>query len=238
MVPNPGAVHRHIRQREVRMVEDIEELRAELQVDSLADPRRLHHGEIGRVRARPDHRIASRVAKRAGRRRHECRRIEPGVRPLGSVVGVAHHVGPVVARFAASARARAVPEGSDRQTAAQRVDAAQLPACGQPPGPLVQHVGEDVEIVDEVHREPLALVEAGSRLFGARIETVLRQRDAGRAGAEAVGGIVDGVRPDMRSEQRQALGEAPAQHNLQRVVIGIGGGLQLIDAGELRIDAY
>ena len=101
-------------------------------------------------------------------------------------------------------------------------------------GHCVQHVREDIQIVDEVHREALALVKTGRGLFGARIEAVLRQGDSGGAGAESVGGIVDGMRPDMGCEQRQALGEAPAQNSLQSVVVGVGGGFQLINAGELR----
>src|SRR6266849_2197922 len=69
-----------------------------------------------------------------------------------------------------------------------------------------------------------------------RIEADLGQGHTGCARTEPIGSIVNGMRPDMRNEQRQALGEAAAQENLQSVVAGIGGRLQSINASELRID--
>src|SRR5258708_39824979 len=58
-----GTVHSRVRQPEVRVTEDVEKLRAELQVDAFVDPRQFHHGEISAVVARTDNGIASGVAE-------------------------------------------------------------------------------------------------------------------------------------------------------------------------------
>src|SRR5436190_21678957 len=41
-----GAVDRHVGQREIGVIQEVEELRTELQLESLVDARRLNNGEV------------------------------------------------------------------------------------------------------------------------------------------------------------------------------------------------
>ncbi len=60
-----GAINLHIGQTEVRMIEDIEELCAELQRNSFIDPRVLVNREVEHIKARPDDDVPSSVAETA-----------------------------------------------------------------------------------------------------------------------------------------------------------------------------
>ena len=96
-------------------------------------------------------------------------------------------------------------------------------------------MGQKLQIVDEIQREPMALVKTGDCLLGTDIKAVLRQGDTGRTRTEPVGSIVNGMRPDMRDEQSQPFRESAAEENLQSVIPCIGRRLQLINASKLRI---
>ena len=83
-----GTVDGHVRQREIRMVEDIEELGAELQVHALADPRRLQHRKIRQVGARADHGVPSGVAKGSRRSGHEAAVLNQASQRFGPSFGL------------------------------------------------------------------------------------------------------------------------------------------------------
>src|SRR5215467_14614652 len=125
-----GAVDRYVGQGEVRMVEDIEQLPAELEMETFVDSCRLDNRQVCDVVSWADHGVAPGVAERSGRRRCKRGRIEPGIPALRALVGIADSIWPVVARFAASAGRSSVPEGRDRDSAADAIDAAQLPPLG------------------------------------------------------------------------------------------------------------
>ena len=60
-----ASVNLHIRQTEVRMIEDIEELGAELQRDSFVNPRVLVNREVQHIEARSYDDVSSSVAETA-----------------------------------------------------------------------------------------------------------------------------------------------------------------------------
>src|SRR5512135_554196 len=104
--PAPAAA-----QEELRMIEDIEELRSEVQVHPFAEREMLDKGQVGIYESRSGDRRAGRISQFARRRRHERAGIEPGGKRVhlcrtyaagvgGHVtrlIGIAHHIRPVEA---------------------------------------------------------------------------------------------------------------------------------------------
>src|SRR5215831_16772361 len=125
-----GAVDRYIGQGEVRMVQDIEELRAELQMETFVDACRLDDRQICAVVPWADHGIAPCIAEGSGRRGRKRGRVEPRIPTLRALVGIAHGIRPVITRFAASAGRSTVPEWRDRDPAADAIDATHFPPVG------------------------------------------------------------------------------------------------------------
>src|SRR5678816_1220869 len=85
-----------VRQIEVGMIQEIEKLRAQLQVDVFTQSRVLQQRHIHVLISRTIENVSSRVPKSARRRETECSGIEPAFRRAITQRRISHDVGPVV----------------------------------------------------------------------------------------------------------------------------------------------
>src|SRR5215207_554153 len=105
--PERGRAEEVVGQVQVRVVEEVEELRAQLQAHALAERSVLHERRVDVVITRPRHDVAPGVAERARRGEREGRRVEPLLRRARPGVRVADEVRAVVRAEAERRAARA-----------------------------------------------------------------------------------------------------------------------------------
>src|SRR5687767_3514725 len=78
------------------MIEEVEDLRAELQVQPLRQRRVLHQRRIHVLKTRTLENVAARVSKSSWRRERERRGVEPSFRRAVRNIRISHDVWPIV----------------------------------------------------------------------------------------------------------------------------------------------
>jgi hypothetical protein len=90
------ATHENIGQVEIRAIQDVERLEAELRIERLTDRGVLDYRDVDVLISRPGQDIAAGVPETAERRDRESRRVEPLLRGRIGELGIAQYIRPVV----------------------------------------------------------------------------------------------------------------------------------------------
>src|SRR5580693_5013874 len=204
-----------VRQPEVSVVENVEELRAELQALGLANRNVLECGEIPLFEAGSFDDVAAFIAELSGLRgRIEGLKgslVEPFLRSARAVIRIADEIRPVAGeagdlRGAALERDILGIVDSERRATHERGDAVQLPIAQDLLIPVLWMIPERNPPFVAEHK-PVARIEHGPAAFRREIKRVLCQvvlsRDALRSGASDIEGrnIVDGLRQSVGSQE-------------------------------------
>ena len=197
------------------MVEDVEELGAQLRLHPLGDLRRLLHRKIGVDEFRPEDRVAPQIAEgTVGRLRKSIRVQVPGVGvPVRqNRVHAGHDIRTLVVVVVASAVVVAV-HNQNRAARLRRHDEAELPSRLQP-------LGTKAQALDRVAGragKALPRVERRGTALSAQIEGILRQGSSGGE-LDGVTRVVEALAPGVVGKAAQAAPAARLQRGLQRVI--------------------
>src|SRR5271156_4096970 len=224
-----------VRQTEVRVIEDVEELRTELQALGFANGNVLEGREVPLLQAGALHDVAAFVAElaslRGGVELLECRGVEPFLRSVWTVVRVADHVWTIAGeagdfRSAALQRDVGVVVNGEWRAGHEGSDAVELPIAK---GMLIP----GLRMVPERHMpfvaddEAGARVEHGAAMFGSEVKgnlsAIVFAGEALGVGAGDVEGrnVVEGLGESVGGQEGEAVAKALFEAGLQRVVSGI-----------------
>ena len=237
-----------VRRAEVRVVEGVEHLPAELDPPPVAGREVLGQREVERRQAGPAH-DADAGGPEGLRRRAEGRervRVEPsGDRPLRfRQLGLADEVGPGPSFAADAEHRRAAKRRRQAEPALHGVDAGQLPAAEQGIGqrrPVVAVAAAPAErqLPDVARHEAMLDVELGQAALGLQVVAVLRLTE--RAGVESgptparrdvVRRLGQRLAPGVADERAEPVREPLLEPGLERVVAGVDAVLHPLDVAE------
>src|SRR5262249_52336700 len=202
---------------EVRMVEKVEELGAELRARGLADLRILDDRKINVVEARPDDHVASQTAE--ARDSHKDGGIEPTVY-VADDVNRTRNIGPERAGHTVD---HAVGGNDVDRVAALRLDyRSELPALDVP-------VAFDRQFINRAQDETVARVEVRQSAVTTQVVAVLHDHSLR---AERI--VVERLRERIGCVELQASRKALIRCQPHRVVTRGARALDLCDGAELR----
>jgi len=221
-----------VRRGEVGVVEDVEELGAELGVETLAEPggfvqREVEVGEVG-----ADEGVATEVAEGSIGRCAEGGGVEKLLRRMRVEIAVEVGVDVGADRVAGvSAAGGVVAElRREREAGLDSCDGAQRPAADGAVGEAVEVCTEAVvcaegKIVSAVDGGEVADVAGGGAVVEFRVGRV--HGEGGRVGTDAgvpCGAVVEVLRPGVVAAELEAVGEAAVQVYLEGVVVADAAG--------------
>src|SRR5215510_13337934 len=195
---------------EVRMVERVEKLRAELNLEPLGHLEIPAQCEVKVLDARPDDDVASRGSKRSDRLRLKRGFVEPLFDSLRPGVRIADQVRAVVAvKSVADIPAQ---QGCERAARLQREDSRSLPPSedvGERPASEDLVTFAQRNLPDRARHQTMPHVEIGQPSLGAQVERVLgdgaRRGAAGRNARGVINGFAERVGPEQRQPFRVTL---------------------------------
>src|SRR5437867_3818545 len=178
-----------VRQREIRMIDEVKEFRPELQRDLFREPERPGQSQIEVLQTIAAQNISPGITKRVDRVDLPCRRIagptislcsvgqqrarvEPAVGTRLRDVPVSNNVGtiPGSSRIALIA----ARENSERRSGLETQNSRKLPSSGNRVERLVLSLAKR-KIVNVAEHESMRHVEVGDRTLGAKIPIILRE---------------------------------------------------------------
>ena len=235
ITPNEAELAVSIGQSEVGPVENIEHLGSELEGFRFPQFEVANQREVPVGQTRPRQNISSRVSEGVRGRQGERGRICPLVDAL--MGGIEAHAGNdvrtiVVVNIVAGI---AVDGGRVGRPGLQHGDPRHLPAVDEVVRLRVLQLSDLVperQVVNIGQREALLVVEVRAALLRSEIVGILREAGAG-IGTEVGGVVVEGFRPGIGADDRQAVGVVPLHFDLQGMInrradgIGVGHCLEI-----------
>src|ERR1700730_18631279 len=220
-------------QREVRMVENIEDFPTELQLEGFAKFKNLGEGEVHVLEARPVDLIAPKIPKRAARRLRE--RVWVQVALVRCPVGIdgvytGDHVRSLV-KIERTARVVRIhnPNGASRL---QSENGVPLPAVAEQ---LWQKANRRHLIV-QGSRPAMARVEGGWTLFGLPVGRILWERGSREVENDHIRGAIERLHVRVRRESGDAVPVLQPRRELPRVIRRAGPRAQDVNDRVIRVD--